>query len=281
MIDVTVTTTTDKIPELRTLVRNLPGIISGRLADVGGIAHGFKVRIGYALVSLIAPNFDELGRGLQGSNEEKWPPLSKEYLAYSRRFGPTEKRDLKKQHGLGRQHQYAPGDKKGLLTREQLQLWRRTYADRLAWYLMRLPDKKAKEVAARIAWSVVKRAGGKTMLEVYGNRQVQILVDTGRGRASLQPGLVFESGPDANYDKPNGKGGVEQVFELEPSSVTVGTNVGYMGAHHRDRQKGMRGPPTRRLWPRELPGSWWQQILGVAIQGLVRIGELYNGGRGI
>lgn len=281
MTEVTVVTTKDKLPELRTLIRNLPGILSGRIPDSGGIAKGFRVRIGYGLLSLIAPNFDALGRGLQADNEEKWPPLSKEYLAYGRRFGPGEQADLKKQHGLGKAHRYAPGDKKGLLTKDQLALWRKTYADRLAWYIMKLPDAKAKEVAARIAWTVVKKAGGKTKLEVYGNRQVQILVDTGRGRASLQPGIVYESGPEANYEKPNGKGGMEQVFELEPASVTVGTNVGYMGAHHRDRMKGMRGPPTRRLWPRELPSKWWEQILGVAIQGLTRIGELYNGGKGI
>lgn len=278
--DVTVTVSTEQKPAIRDLIVNLTGILTGRVTDVAGIALGFKSRLGYAVLSLIAPNFDELGRGQQGANSEVWPPLSKEYLAYGRRFGPTEQSDLKKAYGLGKAHRHAPGNKKGLLTLDQLKQWRRTYADRLAWYIMKLPDAKAKEVAARIAWSVVKKAGAKTKLEVFGNRQVQILVDTGRGRGSLQPGIVYESGPSGNYQKPSGKGGTDQTFELEPSGVTVGTNVKYMGAHHKDKEAGVKkGPPTRRLWPREFPSDWWNQILGVGIQGLTRIAELYNSNR--
>lgn len=279
MEDVTVTVSESQKPVIRDLITSLPGILSGRLTDVAGISRGFSSRIGYGIMSLVAPNFDKLGRGEQAANEEKWPPLSKEYLAYSRRFGTGEQSNLKKAAGLGKGHRFAPGDKKGLLTKDELKQWRRIYADRLAWYIMRLPDAKAKEVAARIAWSVMKQRGAKTKLEVYGNRQVQILVDTGRGRGSLQPGIVYESGPSAAYQKPNGKGGEDQVFELEPSGVTVGTNVGYMGAHHRDRLKGSKGPPTRRLWPRDFPQDWWNQILGVAISGLTRISELYGGHR--
>lgn len=280
--DVTVTVSDEQLPVIKDLIYNLPGILTGRVPDVAGISAGFKSRLGYGVLSLVAPNFDALGRGQQGANSEVWPPLSKEYLAYGRRFGPTEQSDLKKAYGLGKQHRYAPGDKKGLLTLEQLKLWRRTYADRLAWYIMKVSDAKAKEIAARIAWSVVKKTGGKTKLEVFGTRQVQILVDTGRGRGSLQPGVIYEMGPSASYQKPSGKGGEDQTFELEPNGFTLGTNVKYMGVHHRDKQVGQtKGPPTRRLWPREFPRDWWDQILGVAISGLMRIGELYQGNRGL
>jgi hypothetical protein len=273
-MDYKVITTKDQHPALKDLVLKLPGILAGNVQDAFGIANGFRVRIGYAILSLIAPNFNELGRGFSGANGEKWPPLSKEYLAYGRRFGPTEMSDLKKQHGLGKQHRFAPGNKKGLLTADQLKMWRSIYADRLAWYEMQLPDKKAKEVAARIAWAAVKKAGGKTKLEVYGNRVVQILVDTGRLRASLQPGLVFDSGPGAAYQKPTGEGGTDQAFEPKPSEVVVGTNVKYGAYHHEGRKV-----PQRRLWPAEFPPTWWQQILGVAISGLVRIGDLFNGSK--
>jgi len=275
-MDVTVTTTSDQKPALRKLVRDLPGMLSGRVQDVYGIAMGFRSRIGYAILSLVAPNFDQLGRGFTGADGEKWPPLSKAYLAYGRRFGPGEVKELKAAHGLGKAHRYAPGDKKGLLTKEQLKHWRRIYADRLAWYTMRLSDAKAKEVAARIAWSIIKKAGGKTKLEVYGNRQVQILVDTGRLRASIQPGIVFEAGPGGTYQKTHGKGGVDQVFEHTADSITVGTNVKYAEYHHEAKTR-----PLRRLWPKEFPSSWWQQILGVAIQGLQRIGELFHSGKGL
>ncbi len=273
-----VTTTTDQTPALRELVFNLPAILSGRLPDVQGIATGFRTRIGFAILNLIVPNFDNLGRGQSGDDGDKWKPLSRAYLAYNRRFGPTEKSDLKKQAGLSKQHRLAPGDNKGLLTKDQLKLWRKTYSDRLAWYIMRESDAKAKSHAAAVAWIVVKKAGGKTMLDVYGNRTVQILVDTGRGRGSLTPGQMTEQGPTAFYAKPAGKGGGEQVFDTSnPSQVVTGTNVGYMGAHHR----GNRRLPKRRLWPEQFPHGWWDSILGTAISGLVRIAEVFQGSRGI
>lgn len=278
MADVVVVTTTDQKPMLKDLIKNLPAIISGSVTDVQGIGNGFRSRIGYTILSLILPNFDELGQGLPGIDGTKWPPLSKEYLAYSRRFGSTEKADLRKQAGVSKQHQHAPGDKKGLLTTDQLKLWRRTYADRLAWYIMRESDDKAKAHAAAVAWIVVKRAGAKTKLDVYGNRKVTILVDTGRLRGSLQPGYLQEpNGPQAEYVKPAGKGGPDQVFENNTGELIVGTNVQYASAHH--NAKGKR--PKRRLWPNQFPDSWWQEILGAGVSGLLRIAELFGGGKGI
>jgi hypothetical protein len=272
----TVTTTRDQKPALRELIRNLPGILSGRLPDVASVALGFRTRIGYAILSLIAPNFDELGRGNSGADGDKWKPLSKAYLAYGRRFGPTEQRDLRKQAGLSRQHSKAPGNKKGLLTPDQLKQWRKIYADRLAWYIMRESDDKAKAHAAAVAWIIMERRGAKTKLEVFGNRTVQILVDTGRGRGSLTAGTVSDFGPGAQYQKPAVKGGMQQEFDVtNPNQTVVGTNVGYMGAHHR----GNKRLPRRRLWPENFPSDWWNQILGVAISGLVRIGELFHGNR--
>lgn len=271
-----ITTTRDQKPKLVELIRHLPAILSGRVSDVAGIANGFRSRIGYSILSLIAPNFNELGRGMTGADGDKWPLLSKAYLAYGRRFGKGEQAELKKQAGIGKGHSFAPGNKKGLLTADQLKLWRRTYADRLAWYTMRMPDNKAKARAAAIAWIVVKAAGAKTKLEVYGNRQVQILVDTGRLRGSLQPGWIQETGPNAEYQKPSGIGGQDQTFTSLPGEVIVGTNVSYGEYHHEGKRV-----PKRRLWPKEFPSDWWTQILGTAISGLIRISEIVGGGRGI
>lgn len=278
MDTVSITATKDQKPAIKKLITDLPGILSGRVSDVQGIAQGFRSRIGYGILSLIIPNFDNLGRGLSGADGDKWKALSKRYLAYSRRFGPTEAKDLKKAAGLGKTHKHGPGDKKGLLTPDQLKLWRKTYADRLSWYIMRESDENAKRHAAAVAWIVVKSRGAKTKLEVFGNRTVQILVDTGRGRGSLTPGTLQEFGPTATYQKPTGKGATEQEFDVtNPNQVVVGTNVGYMGAHHR----GNKRLPRRRLWPENFPQEWWNSILGVAISGLVRIGEVFHSGRGI
>lgn len=266
--------TADQAPSLVALVRRLPAILSGRFPDVDGIAHGFRTRIGYAVLSLIGPNFDVLGRGEPGADGTIWPPLSKEYLAYGRRFGEGEQSSLARQAGLNpRKHRHGPGDKKGLLTPEQLKLWRKTYADRLAWYMMREPDDQAKSHAAAIAWIVVKQAGAKTKLEVYGNRKVQVLVDTGYLRGSLIPGTLTEKDVDADYLPPVGKGGLEQVFQVDqPYQVIVGTNVEYAKYHHYAKSKNRYRP----LWPLDFPQEWWDSILRVAITGLMKITELYK-----
>ena len=275
MPDVRLAITTDQLPGLVALVRRLPGILSGRLPDVEGIAHGFRTRIGYAVLSLIGPNFDTLGRGEPGVDGTTWPPLTKEYLAYGRRFGPGETSALKGEAGLGKKHQYGPGDTKGLLTQDQLKLWRQTYVDRLAWYIMREPDAKAASHAAAIAWIVVKQHGAKTKLEVFGNRKVQMLVDTGYLRGSLLPGELIDQGVDAEYQYPSVKGGNEQEFDTSnPSLVIVGTNVEYAKHHHYGR-----GKRHRPLWPASFPGDWWEQIIRVSISGLQRISELYRNGR--
>lgn len=272
MADVYVTTTSDKKPEIINLVRNLPAIIAGKVSDTHGISTGFRLRLGYTLFSLIAPNFEELGRGRTGVDGTRWPPLSPAYLAYGRRFGKGEMSALKKDAGLTKRHSFAPGDKKGLLTADQLKLWRRTYSDRLAWYIMRMPDDQAKGIAAAIAWNTVKRAGARTKLEVFGKRQAQILVDTGRLRQSLQPGSLLENGVSATYSKPAGGGGSDQVLESDGALIIVGSNDIKAKWHHKAKHKNRR----RRLWPDVFPQDWWDQILGAGISGLQRIGELFN-----
>lgn len=267
-----ITVTSDHKPSLVELVRKIPAIITGHVQDVDGIGAGFRARFGYTLFSLIGPNFELMSRGGAGADGTKWPPLTKEYLAYGRRFGPGERRALKEQAGLGKQHRFGPGDRLGLLTPEQLRVWRRTYAQQLAWRAMRQDDKQAAEIAARIAWATVKKQGARTMLEVYGNRQVQILVDTGVMAGSLQPGVLYQNGPEARYDKPTGMGGEDQIFEEHPGRIVLGSNNEKADWHHNAKNPKRR----RRLWPAEIPTGWWREILGTCISGLLRISENYT-----
>jgi hypothetical protein len=272
-----VTTTANK-PALKQLVLQLPAVLAGRAEDPQGIAEGFHLRIGFKLLELIKFNFDELGRGNQGADGTQWPPLTKAYLAYGRRFDTGEKTALRKQAGVTKGHRHGPGDTVGLLTMQELKEWRRIFARHVAMYMHRgNTEKDAKSHAAAVAWMIMKERGAKTKLEVYGNRTVQILVGTGRGRNSLTPGTLSEDGPKAKYSLPGGNGGSEQHFENSPDQIVVGTNVKYMGYHHNAKSPKRR----RRLWPEHLPTEWWRQILGIAISGLVRIGELFQGGKGI
>ena len=272
-MDTHFTVSLDHQAELMGVLRSLPGILTGRVADPYGIGEGFRARIGHATLGLILENFETLSRGEPGVDGEKWPDLSKEYLAYQRRFGQNEKRDLLKGAGLkGQKNRHGPGATKGLLTQSQLQLWRKTFSDRFAWYVRSEPDEAARAHAAAIAWIVVKKAGGKTKLEVFGNRKVQILVDTGYLRGSITPGTLTEQGPNALYNPPPIFGGLEQVFESQqPYQIVVGTNVKYAKYHHGDGVNGYRP-----LWPNSFPDDWWNQILGVSITGLQRINEIFR-----
>ena len=256
-------------PAFRQLIRSLPGMLGGSAADSFNVARGFSIRIGFSLLERIVDNFEVLSRGGVGIDGTKWPPLSPAYLAYKRRFAPGEREALLAAAGISADLK----SEKGILTPEQIKLWRRVFARYLARFLARGDkEEEAKSHAAAIAWIAVKEAGGKTKLEVFGKRVVQILVDTGRGRSSLLPGYVIENGPAAEYIKV-GASMSDQVFDMRPGSITVGTNIKYMAYHHYGRNVRKR----RRLWPEKMPAEWFRHILRAGLSGLVRIGELFGG----
>lgn len=258
--------TSDRKPEIARLLRLLPAMLSGRVQDEHGIAAGFRARLGMAFYSLVAPNFEKLGRGQAGADGDVWPPLSAEYLAYSR---PITGRKPPK---AGKK---APGGKDGLLTGEQLKLWNREFAHALNHYIVFESEEEAKSHAAAIAWLSVERAGGKTKLSDprFGGRQAgidyQILVSEGYLANSLKPGqLIEKQGPDAEY-----RGSQDQHFEDESYRLIVGSDDHKAKYHHNGH-----GTRKRRLWPERFPSDWWQQILGTAASGLTRIGQLFGGG---
>lgn len=269
MSETTVTVTSDQKPQLAALLRRLPAILAGRVADEHEIAQGFRSRLGFALLGLISKNFDDLGMGKPGVDGEVWPPLTPEYLAYGR--GPDSDR-----HAGG----YAPGKNKkgshkdGFMTKDEYALWCRTYADRLAWFIMRESDKSAKAHAAAIAWTVVKAKGARTKLHEFGEKakagtDYKMLVDRGTLRRSLQQGEKIEqgNGPGGDYFPP-----ANQVFRNENVAIVVGSAAPTASWHHNAKSPKRR----RRLWPQTFPSDWWRQILGQASGGLERIAALFG-----
>lgn len=262
-MDTRVVVTSDHSPQIERLITRLPSILAGQVPDVQGIAAGFRARIAWAFFSLVAPAFNRKGRGETDDAGVSWAPLSRRYLAYQRPI--TGRRPPK---GRGK----APGGNDGLLTADQLKLWNRTFAGSMKWLTLRYDPAKAKAIAAAHAWNVVKRAGGQTKLEKFGDRKsgvdYQILVNTGRLRQSLTVGQVSEQqGPGASYAAAKG-----QEFESAAGRLVVGSNVKYAGYHHHGK-----GRRRRRFWPEQFPADWWAQILGTARGGLVRIATLFGG----
>lgn len=247
--------------ELAAALRALPAMFAGRVADPLGMVHGFKMRLAAAFLEKIKESFIVKAGGGTDECGDSWPPLSKAYLAYGRRFVPGEQVALKKAAGLGKGHRHAPGGRQGLLSQAQLDRWRQVFARNMRWLEKRYGQKQAENIAAAIAWKDAKAHGAKTKLEVYGNRKVDILRDTGVLLNSLSPGEVSGSGADAGYSPP-----ANQIVSATPGELIVGTNVRYARAH----QLGKRVPLRRILpAPASVPQSWLSYFGRQATSGFV------------
>jgi hypothetical protein len=263
--------------QAREIVRNLAAILTGRTRDSLNIAQGVFLALGFAALSDIKADFIRKSHGGVGEDGEQWPKLSPEYLAYQRRFGPGEKRALNKAAGVTAGMKFAPGSilkttviehtitekivqNKGLLTKAQVKRWNLIFSRTLARLLLSMPPGEAKARAAQIAWATLKREGAKTMLDVYGHGEVDILRDTGVLLNSLSPGRITGS----TYSKPTADGGEEQIFTTIANGVIVGTNVPYASVHNHGSAK--LGIPKRQFLPKEAPRVWVERWLRVANQ---------------
>jgi hypothetical protein len=249
------------------LARRLALILTGREPDTQHIARGVYLTLGFAALSDIKADFIVKARGGTGEDGNKWRPLKPSTIAYGRRFGPGEQSRLKKAAGLGKANRFGIGQNTGLLTAAQKKRWQQIFGTRLQRFLLSMSPKEAKAKAAAIAWTILKREGAKTKLEVFGNRQVEILRDTGILFNSLSPGELTNPGPAAVYTPPSSDGGAAQVFQLLNNGVIVGTNVPYAGAHQNGNAA--KGIPARPFLPNgEPPDLWEQRWLDAGLQAL-------------
>jgi len=212
--------------QLRRRLEELPSLLDhrgGRLATLLARA------IGVEMLTIVKEAFVEKGRGGTDAAGISWAPLSPAYVAYHRRHKGLQ----------GRRSRAAKAGRSArpLLTAQQDRLWKSVYAS-----CLRRGDDEA--TAARKAWGVVKQAGGKTVLEAYGNEKVEIGRDTGRLLASLSPG------------------GGDNLLDANPGVVRVGTNVSYAMHFHK----------RRPMWPED-PGKFpqvWLERLATVFAEFVR-----------
>lgn len=239
-------------------IQNLVGALTGKPnVEQADAAKQVHTAIGLAALADIKNDFVRKSRGQVGEDGVQWPKLSPKTLAYSRRFGDSEKSDLKKAAGLGRANRYGIGANSGLLTAAQKKRWKMIFATRLARLAATMGIEAAKGRAAQIAWATLKREGAKTKLDVFGNRQVDILRDTGVLLNSLSPGILWTQ-LGGEYDPP-----IHQIFELTQSGVIVGTNVPYASAH----QHGTDSIPARPFLPvGKAPEVWVRRWIAAGLR---------------
>lgn len=246
--------------EAARIIRALLASLTGH--DRSEAARAVFIAMGIAALTEVHQDFIVKARGGVGADGVKWKRLSRKTLAYSRRFGPGEQAKLKRAAGLGRGHRFAPGTNTGLLTADQLKQWRGIFSSLLRKYAATMPLSEAKAKAAATAWTIMKQRGAKTKLEVYGDREHEVLRDTGILANSLSVGMI--SGDQ--YQLPAVEGGEQQVFKLLENGVIVGTNVKYARAHH----EGLNGLPKRPILPEDgkMPIQWQERILEAGMRAL-------------
>lgn len=251
----------------------LIGSLSGNLNAFPDLVEGVQLSIAWQLLSDVQESFVLKARGDVGRDGIRWAPLSREYLAYGRRFGTGEQAELKRAAGLvvtdknGKPttapFRYAPGKKKGLLTADQLKKWRGFYAFMLARMSARVPLPEAKRIAAGYAWNQMKKRGAQTKLNVYGTRQVEILRDTSVLFNSLSPFAVIDYDFVDQFSVLASQVPKDaQILQAIRGGVRVGTNVPYAASHHYGDNK--RGIPARPFWPADgLPQVWRDNMADV------------------
>jgi hypothetical protein len=232
--------------ELVARLRTLAAVLAGTTPDLDGIAPAVLTRGAIALLSQIQTAYIAKARGGVGSDGIKWAPLQRKTIA-ARRTSPGELKSL----GVGGKRT------RGLLTPAEDKRWRAIFASTLARLRARGVDgKEAMGIAARIAWAKLKASGAKTKLEVLGSRNVEILRDTSRLLNSLTPG--YEETPAHSEN---------QVFDVHPGRIAVGTSVEYALRHHKGDPA--RNLPARPLWPEHVPDAWWRAVNAALLRGII------------
>lgn len=219
-------------------IRNLPGILSGRVADPTGVVQQLQLRMATQLLSKIQQAFLAKSQGEMGEDGIQWQPLSPVTIE-RRRQG----RETKKQMTWKARKQNLSADEKKEFERE--------YRTRLSKLVTNgVPRAQAASLARAQAANVMRGKGANipTRRDILGSRDVSILIDTGELYRSFSPGVPGDG----------------QIVETLPGSVTVGTNK--KPWHH----EGTAKIPARPYWPPggDLPDIWWEDILGILQDGV-------------
>lgn len=240
------------------ILQALQGLPSAAMGG-GAIADTMMTRVGMVLKERIRDAFITKARGGTDEAGESWKPLSKNTIAYSRRHrylegNPQESRVFnraKKKGWIPKSKQRAPYAPSFALTDKQNERWWQVFSKYLAIY------KGNKGHAAAVAWIILKSEGAHTLMELYGDAKVEILMSTGILFNSFSPGL-------------NGTG---KVFAVGPGYVIVGTNAPWAAVHHKGSKNGRI--PQRRLWPpvNKWPSSWWTDMLEQVWSGITDLAQ--------
>ncbi len=267
MADIIVRTRADRAKVVE-FMRSLPGVLSGRLPDRLGIAKACQAKLIAAALKDVHDDFGKKSAGGVGDDGTAWEPLH-----------PYTIRERSKQGGTSGQ----PGRK--AITQQDYQWLRHTKRDIYYRELRRLLDggvrlKEAQRQAAIIsrfmtqgAWKARNKALGLVgKAGIAANPEdFPILDDTGRLKASVEPGTASGTGLNASYHE-GGRATGDQVVTYGRGFVMAESNVPYGDPHmrpYRGSKTGGYRPARPWKFPEEVPDAWverWAHVFADAIQ---------------
>jgi len=200
--------------EVKRVIREIPGIISGRLRDPHQLHNKFWGAVALSMFESLHKAFEQKSLGLQDELGIFWSDINEETKAYSR---PINRNDLTTPQRRASKNKNTIG----LLTPTQYKEWKKIFSK--IYYSLRekLGESEAKEFAAQVAWDKLKKSGASTKIDVLGRRDLLIMRNSDKLFKSFFPGKLTKN----SYRKYN----KDQVYIVEKGSVTVGTQVDYAG----------------------------------------------------
>jgi len=208
----TVIRTTLSTKKVQKLINSIPAIVAGRARDPFKLHKKFWGAVAFSMYESLNKAFETKAQGGIDELGNNWDDLTEHTKAYSRPIYPG---DLPRRMRLNEKR----SDTIGLLSPGEYKKWRAIYASVLRKNEKKLGTGEAKILAAKVAWSEIKKDGAQTKIDVLGSRDLLILRDSDRLYRSFLPGKLTKH----SYRKYN----KDQVFIVEKGAVTVGTKVEY------------------------------------------------------
>lgn len=209
---------------LQGFLKDLPEALStgrrakGRLLKLRNI---YWATFTHEFYKLVHEGFLTKSQGGTDETGDKWKPLARTTKAY---------RPNKKGKGLSAvmaNRKKERGQTKGLLTVKQTALWKGIYRSNFGRLAATIGEGPAKAQAAKIAWGIIKsKYGGKTKLSELGDRNVPILIRSGRLLESFRPGRMTNNRYYPLKD---------QIYELKGGRLQLGTKVPYAAKQNEER----------------------------------------------
>ena len=208
---------------VKNVFKSIPAYISGKKSDIHGVSRVFWNTLVRYLYTKIHESYAIRSEGGTDELGNKWKPLSPNTIAQR----PIGKKDLKglrltrKQSGTALRNR-----QRGLLSPEENRAWKLKYSKVLSQLMRRMPESKAKNIAAGVAWNYVKANGAMTKKKLLANRNVKIMRVTDTIFNSLQPS---EGSPTQYRPRKN------QIYNLVNGKLELGTLVEYAKYHNNSR----------------------------------------------